>query len=172
MLAGFQEPLPYELVITDVDGVLTDGCYQYTKKGKVSKVFGPHDSDGLKMFQRFGIPVVAISADKRGFPISKRRMNDAGVPIFLVSELDRTNWVQSFSKGKKYAFIGDGYHDIESIINADVGYAPISAPTLVKAHANKVIPVCGGNGVILHVFEHFLSIANPENHNLFLNGKL
>jgi 3-deoxy-D-manno-octulosonate 8-phosphate phosphatase (KDO 8-P phosphatase) len=162
---------PYEILITDVDGVLTDGSYQYSKKGKISKTFGPHDADGFKMFNRVGVQVVAISADKRGFPITKKRLTDMGVPLYLVSESERSTWVQEKSQGRKYGFIGDGYYDIQTLINADIGYAPLNAPELVKANANMIIPVFGGNGVILHVFDHFLSIVNEDSHRMFRMGK-
>ena len=33
--------------ILDVDGVMTTGQFMYSKNGKIFKVFGPHDSDGL-----------------------------------------------------------------------------------------------------------------------------
>ena len=35
--------------VLDVDGVLTTGQFLYSVNGKIYKVFGPHDSDGLKM---------------------------------------------------------------------------------------------------------------------------
>ena len=38
-----------ENFVLDVDGVLTDGTFYYSEKGKIMKKFGPHDSDGLKL---------------------------------------------------------------------------------------------------------------------------
>ena len=38
--------------ILDVDGVMTTGQFFYSKDGKIYKVFGPHDSDGLKILWR------------------------------------------------------------------------------------------------------------------------
>ena len=35
--------------ILDVDGVMTDGTFAYTVDGKVTKMFGPHDADGLEL---------------------------------------------------------------------------------------------------------------------------
>ena len=37
--------------ILDVDGVLSTGQYLYSSDGKVYKIFGPHDSDGLKLIR-------------------------------------------------------------------------------------------------------------------------
>ena len=43
---------PFKILITDVDGILTDGKMYYSSKGKILKKFGPHDSDGIKFFKQ------------------------------------------------------------------------------------------------------------------------
>ena len=58
--------------ILDVDGVLTTGHFFYTKDGKVMKIFGPDDNDGLSLLRNF-IDIRFISGDKKGFEISKKR---------------------------------------------------------------------------------------------------
>ena len=40
--------------ISDVDGVLTDGKYLYSKQGKEYKMFGAHDNDGAKLLKQAG----------------------------------------------------------------------------------------------------------------------
>ena len=52
-------------LIIDVDGVMTTGQFLYSSKGKEYKIFGPHDTDGLKIIKD-KINIVFISADKRG----------------------------------------------------------------------------------------------------------
>ena len=39
--------------ILDVDGVMTDGCFYYTEKGKIIKKFGADDSDAFKVLSSF-----------------------------------------------------------------------------------------------------------------------
>src|SRR3989344_4958911 len=75
-------------VIFDVDGVFTTGQFLYTGEGKFAKVFGPHDGDGIKLLKRW-VDVEAISADARGWEITKKRMDDMSIPVTLVSELER-----------------------------------------------------------------------------------
>jgi len=164
--------VPYELIVTDVDGVLTNGRYLYDVYGKQYKEFGPHDADGVKFFRKFGVEVLAISADKRGFPITEKRLKDMGVPITLVSENDRLSYVNRISNSKRFAFIGDGYFDISSLLASTVGYAPSNALDVVKKHADVVLPICGGEGVLLAAFEHFLSIYDLDSYNQFINGGL
>ena len=73
-----------EELVTDVDGVLTDGKYFYSDQGKILKQFGPHDSDGFKIIKSLGINVRAISADHRGFNITRKRLGDMGIDVHLV----------------------------------------------------------------------------------------
>ena len=59
-------------LILDVDGVFTTGQFLYTINGKVAKVFGAHDNDGIKLSKPY-LNIHAITADKRGFNITKKR---------------------------------------------------------------------------------------------------
>ena len=59
--------------LLDVDGVMTTGQFIYSQRGKLYKVFGAHDSDGLKLIKR-DMLIKFISADKRGFSISKKEL--------------------------------------------------------------------------------------------------
>jgi len=138
-------------LITDVDGVLTDGGFYYSGEGKILKKFGPHDNDGFKMLVEMGIQPVAISADMLGYSITKKRMEDMGIPIHLVSASTRYKWINDRYDFRKIIFVGDGYFDIECIKASRYGVAPSNAPDIVKAAADFVTTSCGGNGVILEI---------------------
>ena len=62
-----------EVFILDVDGVMTTGQFLYSKDGKEMKIFGPDDNDALSMLKPF-IEIRFLSADKKGFPISYKRI--------------------------------------------------------------------------------------------------
>src|SRR5210317_1758657 len=64
-----------KIVIIDVDGVMTTGHFFYSKLGKVFKIFGPHDTDGLNLIKK-KIKILFVTADKKGFGISKKRIVD------------------------------------------------------------------------------------------------
>ena len=65
----------FKKIVFDVDGVFTTGQFLYTEEGKFAKVFGPHDNDGIKLIKKY-LDVEAISADKRGWNITKKRIQD------------------------------------------------------------------------------------------------
>src|SRR5204863_6933773 len=92
--------------VLDVDGVLTTGQFLYSIEGKIFKIFGPHDADGLKML-RNKLKISLISADHRGFNISQKRAEDMGYPIALVSEQDRYEYVKKTYGFENLIFMGD-----------------------------------------------------------------
>lgn len=148
------------IVISDVDGCLTDGRYIYTADGKVAKVFGPHDNDGVKLLKSHGIDVVFISADKRGFPITKRRIEDMKCQIFNVSESERVQWVDNYIKSNGYdqsVFFGDGINDVP--VKEVVTYfaCPANARKETKMAAQHITESIGGQGAFLDLSQWVLS---------------
>jgi YrbI family 3-deoxy-D-manno-octulosonate 8-phosphate phosphatase len=149
-------------LITDVDGVLTDGTFLYSEQGKVYKKFGPHDSDGVKLLRSMNISVQAITADKRGFDITKSRLNDMNIELTFVSEQDRLNWLRENCGLEKTAFVGDGLYDAPAMRHCAVSFAPLNAVAFAKQNATKILEVCGGNGALLEVALEILSLRDPK----------
>ena len=163
---------PIKILITDVDGILTDGKIYYSSKGKILKKFGPHDSDGIKFFKRFGVKVAAVTADKRGFDISKRRMDDMDIPLFHVPESRRVEGVLKIADGCPFAFIGDGYHDIKVFDSAEISYTTLNALEIVRNAADVVLQAHGSCGALMLAFEHYLSLYDHSSYQLFKSGQL
>ena len=138
------------LVISDVDGCLTDGKFIYTADGKVAKTFGPHDADGVKLLKSLGVDVIFISADKRGFPITKKRIEDMKCEIYNISEADRLEWIKSKYEDYNYIiFFGDGIYDAKVADVVDAFIAPMNARPEAKDVATHVTDHCGGDGAFL-----------------------
>jgi len=163
--------LHIKTVITDVDGVLTDGRFVYTKDGKQSKTFGAHDADGVKMLRNAGINIIAISADKRGWPITECRLIDMKVESHQVSESERIKFISDIINGDPYsgvAFVGDGYYDVEAMKLCEVGFAPknslidtASRTRFIDLPSNvKILPVGGGEGVLFYVAQMIIKEMN------------
>ena len=74
-------------VISDVDGCLTDGNFIYTVDGKVAKIFGPHDNDGVKLLAKNNINMRALSiAETEDFGILRLIVNDVVAAEKLLTE--------------------------------------------------------------------------------------
>jgi 3-deoxy-D-manno-octulosonate 8-phosphate phosphatase (KDO 8-P phosphatase) len=137
-----------EYLILDVDGVMTTGKFLYSDKGKVMKVFGAHDSDGLKLINKF-LKILFISADKRGFEITKKRIqNDLGYKLKFVTAEERYEFIKKMNF-QKVAYIGDGYFDKKILKDCLYGIAPKNARVEARKNANYVTSSNSGEGAVL-----------------------
>lgn len=146
--------------ILDVDGVMTNGQFFYDKNGKTHKIFGADDSDGLEMIKDL-INIRFVSADKRGFDISKKRIHDdMGYQIDLISSKERLNWIDKNFGLNNSIYMGDGFFD--NLIMSEVAYsiAPNNADQNAKDAADYVTTRSGGDRAVaeacVHIFDKFI----------------
>lgn len=133
--------------ILDVDGVMTTGQFIYSKDGKMYKIFGPHDSDGLKIIKD-KVRILFVSADERGFEISKKRITDMGYEIHLISETERYDWIQNTFGLENTIYMGDGIFDAKILSNCHFGIAPKNARIEAKKCADYVTPSKSAEGAV------------------------
>ena len=133
--------------VLDVDGVMTTGQFLYSSEGKMYKVFGPHDADGLKLIKD-KVDIKFITADKRGFSISEKRVNDMGYDIELVTEQDRYSFIEEHFSFDNTIYIGDGIFDARIIKDCKFGIAPANARVEAKNIADYVTPSKSGEGAV------------------------
>ena len=148
--------------ILDVDGVFTDGKFHYTENGKVMKIFGDADNDALSLLKD-KIHIEMVTGDKRGFPISKKRIQeDMGYPINLVSTFQRLDWIAERFNLEETIYMGDGIYD--PIVFNSVGFsiAPANAFFNTKKYANHITESKGGEGAVaeavIYIYENILKI--------------
>ena len=138
--------MTYNLII-DVDGVMTTGQFLYSSEGKAYKIFGPHDSDGLKMIKD-KMNILFITADKRGYLISKKRIEDMGYSIELVAEQDRHSYIkEKFGMGNTI-FMGDGIFDAAILKECKFGIAPNNARIEAKEAADFITASNSAEGAV------------------------
>ena len=147
--------------ILDVDGVMTTGQFLYDNNGKSHKIFGPDDSDGLEMIKEH-INIRFLSADKRGFEISKKRIHDdMGYKINLVSSKERLEWINTRFSLEETIYMGDGFFD--HLIMKEVGYsiAPNNSDKNAKDAADFITKRSGGDRAVaeacVHIYNKFFS---------------
>lgn len=135
-------------VVFDVDGVFTDGRFHYSSEGKYLKIFGPHDSDGLKFLKSCGLKINAISADHRGFEITKKRFLDLQIDLNLVDEEERYEYLSKNFNLNSLIYMGDGIHDAKILKKAFFGIAPRNASLAAINSSDYVTNLSGGNGAV------------------------
>ncbi|MSR70970.1 phosphatase [Candidatus Kaiserbacteria bacterium] len=152
--------------ILDVDGVLTDGQFYYTTKGKVMKSFGADDHDALLLLKPH-LRICMVTGDRKGFAISKKRItDDMHFPLELVSTLERVKWMRENGFApKETIYMGDGIFDARVFDEVAYGIAPANAFVTTKAHADFVTPSAGGNSAVaeacIHILKKFFTPFNP-----------
>jgi len=135
--------------ILDVDGVMTDGRFLYSEKGKVFKTFGPHDSDGLNILKKY-LKFFFISSDKRGFKITRKRIvDDMGYELKHVAQEERLKFIENKFGLDKVAYMGDGIFDAPIIKKVLFGIAPKNARVEAIKVADFVTPNISANGAVL-----------------------
>ena len=152
--------------ILDVDGVMTTGHFIYTSEGKVMKIFGPDDNDGLSLLKN-NLEIRFVTGDKKGFSIShKRIVDDMKFPLELVSTIRRVDWIKERYALEDVIYMGDGIFD--HYVMREVGYAisPSNGDKLAKEHADFVTERAGGDRAVaeacLHIMEKFFTPFNPQ----------
>lgn len=146
----------FENLILDVDGVLTTGQFLYTKNGKYAKIFGPHDNDSIKIIGRY-IKVFAVTADHHGFAITKKRIqNDMKLPLTLIKEEERLEWMKKNFDLSKTIYMGDGIYDSFIFKYVKYSIAPNSAFYMAKESADFVTRHNAGEGAVAEACIHLL----------------
>ena len=150
--------------ILDVDGVMTTGHFIYSKKGKIIKVFGPDDNDGLSLLRPY-MNIHFVTGDHSGYDVSKKRIvNDMKYTLDLVSTIRRVDWIKKRFKLNEVIYMGDGIFD--HYVMKEVGYsiAPSNADELAKKSANYVTKRSGGDRAVaeasLYILKKFFNIKN------------
>ena len=152
--------------ILDVDGVLTTGEFLYTVEGKSMKIFGPDDNDALSLL-RDHIEIRFITGDKKGFPISRKRIvDDMGYSLDIVSTVHRIQWIAERYPVDSVIYMGDGIFD--HYVMAETGYsiAPSNADKNAKSASDYVTERAGGDRAVaeacLHILNKYFTAYNPK----------
>ena len=155
-----------KVFLVDVDGVMTNGQFAYTKEGKIMKNFGPDDHDGLSLLKNF-IEIKFVTGDKSGFEITKKRIvDDMKFPLEVVSTVNRIKWISENYDLSNVIYMGDGIFD--HYVFKKVGYAiaPANADKISKKFANYVTERNGGDRAVaeacLHILEKFFEPYDPD----------
>lgn len=149
------------LVITDVDGVLTDGGLYYGSDGECLKRFHVRDGLGVRLLQQAGIQVAVLSG--RDCPALRRRLADLGITEAVLGQVDKRAALSGIMErcgvvAEEVAFIGDDIPDMEVFGLCGVSVTVADAPNYVKARADLVLECGGGQGAFRELVDVILPI--------------
>ena len=159
-----------KLILTDVDGVLTDGGRYYSEKGEIIKKFHVRDGMGINILLRNGISTAIVT--KENSRIVKKwaiEMNVSKVYSGLkVKEKKLDKICKDFQVSpSEIAFIGDDVNDIELMKKVGFAATPYDGVLHVKKIVNYVCKSSGGNGAVREIGDLILKEIFPNKKNWY-----
>lgn len=148
-----------QLILTDIDGVWTDGGMYYDQTGNEWKKFHTYDSAGVLLAHRFNISVGIITGENT--EIVRRRAEKLKVDYLFQGIKDKLQIVDYLAKQlnislSEIAYIGDDINDISVLANVGFAGVPASAPKYIKSFATIPLTRKGGEGVFREFVEKLL----------------
>ncbi|MGA1980046.1 MAG: HAD-IIIA family hydrolase [Sedimentisphaerales bacterium] len=151
-----------QLLVMDVDGVLTDGTIIINDDGSEGKFFNLLDGHGIRMWQRAGLKVAFLSG--RFSKATQYRAEQLDIDYCLQDCLEKLPALkklleQAGISAKRTAYIGDDLLDLPVMRYVGFGAAVADAVDEVKDTADYVTTRCGGEGAVREVIEYILKNA-------------
>jgi 3-deoxy-D-manno-octulosonate 8-phosphate phosphatase (KDO 8-P phosphatase) len=144
------------LLLTDVDGVLTDGGVWLDNQGVESKCFNIRDGLAVRLWQHAGGHAGIVTG--RSSQIVKLRAAELDMEVVRQGVKEKLPEVQEIAASLslaagQIAYVGDDLPDVPSIRYAGLGIAVADAPEEVREAADYVTSVPGGRGAVREVVE-------------------
>ncbi len=158
-----------KVILTDIDGVWTDGGMYYDQTGNEWKRFNTSDSAGVLFAHKLGIPVGIITGESTD--IVKRRSEKLRVDYLYQGVSDKLSVIKSLCLKlgcdlNDVAYIGDDIGDLESLKAVGVSAAPSNAPDYIKEHVKIILDKRGGDGAfrafVEYIIKHYSSMNIEE----------
>lgn len=148
-----------ELILSDVDGVLTDGGLYFDNDGIESKKFHIRDGLGIKLWQRAGCRFGILTA--RTSQIVRLRAAELGVDLVRQGFENKLPAAQEVIRQLRLApeqvcYVGDDLTDLPVLRYVGLGVAVSDAAAEVKERAALVTSLGGGQGAVRELIETLL----------------
>lgn len=147
------------LLLSDVDGVLTNGLIQFDHTGRELKTFHVHDGAGFVYWHRSGGLSGFISG--RSSSVVEARAEELGIHEVALGTREKREVMEEILarrciQPQEVAYVGDDLLDLPAMRAVQFAVAPKDARREVIEVAHYVTAAAGGRGVIREVVELLL----------------
>jgi 3-deoxy-D-manno-octulosonate 8-phosphate phosphatase (KDO 8-P phosphatase) len=148
-----------ELLMLDVDGVLTDGRLYFSPRGEQLKVFHVRDGHGIKLLMQSGVEIAVVSG-RRSAAVSAR-MRELGVrrvvqacrdKVAALAGIARTLGIDPLAS----ACLVDDTPDLPLMSAVGFAAAVSDAHPLVRSAAHWISASPGGTGAVRELCDAIL----------------
>jgi len=143
-----------KVVLTDVDGVLTDSGMYYSNKGDIMKKFHTRDGMGVTLLRKNNIPSVIVTKEKN--EIIKQWSKKMKIDKLLMGVIKKEAVLEKICKdygikSSEICYIGDDVNDLELL--KLVGFSATPSDGIIEAQkiCDYTCKNNGGNGVFREV---------------------
>lgn len=148
-----------ECILSDVDGVLSDGKLHYDSTGSESKSFHVRDGFGIKAWMNAGFHFGIITA--RHSDALTRRAKELGINHVVQRSTDKWQSATEMLAQMKVTpdqvcYIGDDVPDLAVMNRVALAVAPADASTDAREAAHWTTRLPGGEGAVREVIERLM----------------
>jgi 3-deoxy-D-manno-octulosonate 8-phosphate phosphatase (KDO 8-P phosphatase) len=148
-----------DLLVMDVDGVLTDGRIVYSDQGDQIKAFHVRDGSGIKLWLKQGKRAAILSGRKSA--IVERRGAELGITAILQGAEDKLPGFERLLSDEgvtaaRTAYVGDDLPDVPLLRRSGLAVAVADACAEARAEAHYVTVAPAGRGAVREVIEVIL----------------
>ena len=148
-----------KLVLSDVDGVLTDGNVLFLSDGREGHSFNVRDGLAVAIAHRAGLLTGVLSG--RVSEAVARRAAELRMSVVRQGVRDKGAALEEILAkqglaGHEVAYVGDDLNDLPAMSRAGLSAAPSDAPLEVRAEAFMVLSAAGGRGCLREFIEAIL----------------
>jgi 3-deoxy-D-manno-octulosonate 8-phosphate phosphatase (KDO 8-P phosphatase) len=163
LLLGIVVPDSIQLLVLDVDGVLTDGRIFIDDEGRQSRAFHIQDGLGIAMWRAVGRQTAILTSKQS--PAVVARANMLGIELLEQGQEDKLPGFERLLKragvtAGQTAYVGDDLLDAAVMRRAGISIAVRNAVEEIKVIASHVTRRAGGEGAVREAVEHLLNREN------------
>ncbi|HSL88272.1 MAG TPA: HAD-IIIA family hydrolase [Ignavibacteriaceae bacterium] len=155
------------LVLTDVDGVLTDTGIYYSPDGEMIKRFSIRDGMGVERLRKHAdIETAIITGENSG--IVKARAQKLKITQVYLGVTDKKSLFEEILKKNQLqpeniAFIGDDVNDLEIMKLVGLTACPSDAMIFIKDISDYICENKGGYGAFREFAELIIALQHSNN---------
>lgn len=161
-----------KLIVTDIDGVWTDGAMYYGEDGSEFKCFHVRDGWGAYYLNQLEIPWIILTGEE-SLAVLRRGEKLGATEIRIGAKDKRRHLIEILAKyelsSEEVAYLGDDLNDLPAIQLGMPFYAPANAHKTVRQYATLVLELSGGQGVFRELVE---TLFADEDDFALLIGKM
>lgn len=158
-----------EMLLLDVDGVLTGGEIIYTDQGEQIKKFDVKDGLGIRMLKQAGIKVGVITG--RSAAALRHRCENLGLDLVFEGVRDKVKVLKQILEqtqltAEATAFVGDDLPDLAVLKRVGLAVAVADAHALIRGTAHIITTAPGGRGAVREISEMILKAQGKWDQTL------